>query len=137
MPRNRLLPCIARPLLPAKTGTRIPRVVLIYLQTGERPHKRYSLLGHLGLIPLGHLHLRPLQRHFHSQGPIVLANLLRQWQDLSFLTSGIRIRPFQAEFMIFTPLPRAGAPIWGILRFLVLGPIQTTGSISTVWNSKR
>ena len=53
-----------------------------------------------GLIPLGHLHLRPLQ-HFHSLGltnrfstpqpsdPVVLATLLRSWQNLSFLTSGI------------------------------------------------
>ena len=55
-----------------------------------------------GLIPLGHLHLRPLQ-NFHSLGltnrfstprrsdPVVLATLLRQWQNLSFLTSGIPI----------------------------------------------
>ena len=55
------------------------------------------------LIPLCRLHLRPLQRHFHSLGltnwfstprlsdPVVLATLLRQWQDLSFLTSGIPI----------------------------------------------
>ena len=55
-----------------------------------------------GLIPLGHLHLRPLQ-HFHSLGltnwfstplrsdPVVLATLLRQWQNLLFLTSGIPI----------------------------------------------
>ena len=67
-----------------------------------------------GLIPLGHLYLRPLQRHFHSLGltnrftppsrsdPLVLANQLRQWQDLSFLTSGIPMRPFQVEFAIFT-----------------------------------
>ena len=55
-----------------------------------------------GLIPLGHLHYRPLQ-HFHSLGltncfskprrsdPVVLVTLLRQWQNLSFLTSGIPI----------------------------------------------
>ena len=61
-----------------------------------------SLNWALGLIPLGHLHLRPLQ-HFHSLGltnrfstprrsdPVVLATLLRQWQNLSFLTSGIPI----------------------------------------------
>ena len=66
-----------------------------------------------GLIPLGLLHLRPLQLHFHSLGltnrfsplqhsdPLVLAKLLRQWQDLWFLTSGIPIRPFQGEFSIF------------------------------------
>ena len=79
-----------------------------------------------GLIPLGRLHLRPLQRHFHSLGltnrcapprrsdPVVLATLLRQWQDLSFLTSGIPIRPFQAEFTIFTDASTQGwgAHIW-------------------------
>ena len=66
-----------------------------------------------GLIPLGRLHLRPLQLHFHSLGltnrfsplqhsdPLILAKLLRQWQDLWFLTSGIPIRPFQGEFSIF------------------------------------
>ena len=55
-----------------------------------------------GLIPLGHLHYSPLQ-HFHSLGltnrfstprrsdPLVLATLPRQWQNLSFLTSGIPI----------------------------------------------
>ena len=62
-----------------------------------------SLNWSSGLIPLGRLHLRPLQQHFHSLGltnrfstpqcsdPVVLATLLRQWQDLSFLTSGIPI----------------------------------------------
>ena len=66
------------------------------------------------LNPLGRLHMRPLQRHFHllglknrftslcRSGPLVLATLLRQWLDLSFLTSGIPIRPFQAEFTIST-----------------------------------
>ena len=44
MPRNRLRVRTAHPTLPAKTGTRIPRVVLIYLQTDERRHMRYSLL---------------------------------------------------------------------------------------------
>ena len=42
--------------------------------------------------------------------PLVLATLLRQWQDLSFLTSGIPIRPFQAEFTIFTDVSTQG---WG------------------------
>ena len=71
----------------------------------------YSQVSHLmgslnwasGLIPLGRLYLRPLQRHFHSLGltnrfmlprksdPVVLANLLRQWLDPHFLTSGIPI----------------------------------------------
>ena len=57
--------------------------------------------------------LSPLQRHFHSLrltnrftlpckiDPLVLATLLRQWQGLSFLTSGIPIQPFQVEFTIF------------------------------------
>ena len=85
-----------------------------------------QLMGSLnwapGLIPLGRLHLRPLQRHFLLLGltdrfspkcrsdPLVLATLLRQWQDLSFLTSGIPIRPLQAEFMIFMDTSTQG---WG------------------------
>ena len=71
--------------------------VLNYTQVSQ-------LLGSLnwasGLIPLGRLYLRPLQRHFHSLGltdrftpsrpsdPLVLANLLRRWLDPLFLTSG-------------------------------------------------
>ena len=71
--------------------------VLTYSQVSQ-------LMGSLnwdsGLIPLGRLYLRPLQHHFHSLGltdrftpprrsdPLVLANLLRQWQDPRFLTSG-------------------------------------------------
>ena len=85
-----------------------------------------QLMGSLnwasGLIPLGRLYLRPLQRHFHSLGltdrfkpprrsdPLVLANLLRHWQDLRFLTSGIPIRTFQADFTIFTDASTQG---WG------------------------
>ena len=73
-------------------------------------------------IPLGRLYPRPLQRHFHSLGltdrftpprrsdPLVLANLLRRWQDPCFLTSGIPLRMFQAEFMIFTDASTQG---WG------------------------
>ena len=64
----------------------------------EVSHFLGSLNWASGLIPLGCLHLRPLQRHFHSLGltnlftppcrsdTSVLANLLGQWQDLSFLT---------------------------------------------------
>ena len=90
----------------------------------------YSQVSHLmgslnwasGLIPLGRLYLRPLQRHFHSLGltnrftppgksdPVVLANLLRHWLDPLFLTSGIPIRPFQADYTIFTDASSQG---WG------------------------
>ena len=75
-----------------------------------------------GLITLGCLYLRPLQQHFHSLGltnrftqpcqsdPLVLATLLRQWQELSFLMSGIPIQPFQAEFTILTDVSTQG---WG------------------------
>ena len=88
--------------------------VLNYTQVSQ-------LLGSLnwasGLIPLGHLYLRPLQRHFHSLGltdrftpprrsdPLVLANLVRRWLDPHFLTSGIPIHPFQADFKILRPGP--------------------------------
>ena len=93
-----------------------------------------------------HLHLRQLLRHFPSLGltsrfappcqsdQSVLANLLRPWQDLSFLTSAIP-NPLSRRSS-WTPLCTAGVPIWGIARFQVLRPIQTTNSISTVWNSK-
>ena len=87
--------------------------VLTYSQMSQ-------LMGSLnwasGLIPLGRLYLRPLQRHFHSLGltdrstPLVLANLLWQWQDLRFLTSGIPIRMFQADFVIFMDASMQG---WG------------------------
>ena len=90
----------------------------------------YSQVSHLMgslnwascLIPLGRLYLRPLQRHFHSLGltsrftpprrsdPGVLANLLRHWLDPHFLTSGIPIRPFQADYTIFTDASSQG---WG------------------------
>ena len=90
-----------------------------------------------GLIPLGHLYLRPLQRYFHSLGltdrfmpprrsdPSVLASLLQLWQDLSFLTSGIPIRPFQADFTIITDASTQGwGAHMGIPKFWVhaLGP---------------
>ena len=93
--------------------------VLTYTQVSQ-------LMGSLnwasGLIPLGLLYLRPLQRHFHSLGlterftpphrsdPLVLANLLQHWQDPRFLTSGIPICTFQAEFTIFTDTSTQG---WG------------------------
>ena len=90
----------------------------------------YSLVSQLmgslnwasGLIPLGRLYLRPLQRHFHSLGltdrftsprrsdPLVLASLFRQWQDLRFLISGIPISTFQADLRIFTDASTQG---WG------------------------
>ena len=90
----------------------------------------YSLVSHLmgslnwasGLIPLGRLYLRPLQRNFHALGltsrftpprrsdPVVLANLLRHWLDPLFLTSGNPIRPFQADYTIFTDASSQG---WG------------------------
>ena len=81
-----------------------------------------SLNWALGLIPLDRLYLRPLQRHFYSLGltnrftpprrsdPLVLANLLWHWQDLCYLTSGIPIRMFQADFTIFTDASTQG---WG------------------------
>ena len=91
--------------------------VLTYQQVSQ-------LMGSLNwassLIPLSRLYLRPLQRHFHSLGltdrftplrrsdPLVLANLLRHWQDLHFLTSGIPIRTFQADFRIFTDASTQG-----------------------------
>ena len=94
--------------------------VLTYTQVSQ-------LMGSLnwasGLIPLGRLYLRHLQRHFHlldltdrftplrRSDPLVPANLLRRWQDPRFLTSGIPLRTFQAEFTIFTEAFLQG---WGV-----------------------
>ena len=72
-----------------------------------------------GLIPPGHLHLRPLQ-HFHSLGPtnrfstprrsdpVVLATLLRQWQNLSHQESLSDLSRQSSPFSQ-TPRPRAGS----------------------------
>ena len=91
-----------------------------------------------GLVPLGRLYLRPLQHHFHSLGltnrftpphrsdQSALANLLQQWQDLSFLISGIPIRPFQVDFTIFTDASMQG---WGAH----MGDSQISGTW-TRWN---
>ena len=73
----------------------------------------------------------PLVRH--RSDPLVFANLLRQWQDLSFLTSRIPIRPFQVGLMIFTDASTQG---WGTKmedsQILGFGPIQTASSTSTL-----
>ena len=86
--------------------TSILLLVLTYTQVSQ-------LMGSLNWAP-GRLYLRPLQRYFHLFGltdlftsprrsdPLVLANLLRHWQDPGFLTSGIPIRTFQVDFTIFT-----------------------------------
>ena len=82
---------------------------------------------------LGRLYLRPFQRHFHSLGltdrfmpqrrsdPLVLANLLRRWQDPCFLTSGIPLRTFQAKLTIFTDASTQG---WGAY----MGDSQISGT---------
>ena len=81
-----------------------------------------------GLIPLGHLHFHSLglTNRFSTPRHSDPVTLLRQWQDLSFLTSGIPISPFQAEFTISrTPRPRAGAPTWGFSDCGCMDPFRT------------
>ena len=46
----------------------------------------------------------------YTTTPFSPCTLLGQWQDLSLLTSGIPIRPFQPEFTIFTDASTQG---WG------------------------
>ena len=89
-------------------------------------------LGLRSYLSLGRLYRRPLQRHFHSLGmtnrftplrrsdTLVLANLLRHWQDLRFLTSGIHT--FQADFTIFTEASTQG-----------LGTHMGDSQISGIW----
>ena len=90
-----------------------------------------------GLIPLGCLYLRSLQRPFHSLGltnrftplrrsdPLVLANPLRQWQDLFFLPleSLSDLSRLSSRFLR-TPLPRAGRPYGGFPDFGYLDPFR-------------
>ena len=82
--------------------------VLTYTQVSQ-------LMGSLswasGLIPLG---CRTDQfTPPHRSDSLVLANLLRRWQDPRFLTSGIPLGRFQAEFAIFTDTFMQG---WGAHR---------------------
>ena len=89
-----------------------------------------SLSWASGLIPLGRLYLRPLQHHSlgltdrftppHRVDQIHYG-ILRHWQDLRFLTSGIPIRTFQADFTIFTDASTQG---WGAH----MGDSQTSGT---------
>ena len=69
--------------------------------------------------------------------PLVLTNLLRKWQDLSFLTSGIPILPFQAEFTIFTHASTQGLGAQMVdSQISGFKPVQTTSSTSTVRSSR-
>ena len=90
-----------------------------------------------GLIPLGRLYLRPLQRHFHSLGltdwftpprrsdPLVLANLLLPGRTYVFLPQESLSAPFRrnSRFLLTPPL-RDGALIWGIPDFGYLDPYR-------------
>ena len=68
-----------------------------------------------------------------SSDQSVLGLLHRQWQDLSFLTTGIHIRPFQADITIIKDASTHG---WGAHMgtniFQASGLLQTAGSISVV-----
>ena len=91
------------------------------------PNLLGSLIWASGLIPLDCLYLKPLQRHFHSLGlthwftpprcsdSLVLANLLRQWQDLSChtCTSKIPIQPLQVHDFYGCFYPGGGSGTWG------------------------
>ena len=88
-----------------------------------------------------HFHFFGLTNRFtppHRSDPLVLDNLLRQWQDLSFLTSGISIQPFQGEFKILTDASTQG---WGAQmgnsQISGFGPVPTASSTSTLnWSSR-
>ena len=60
---------------------------------------------------------------------LVLQLLLWQWLDFSFPTTGIPLRHFKTDITIFLP-------IWSVIRFWELCPIQTARSTSTVWSSR-
>ena len=90
-----------------------------------------------GLIPLGLLHLRPLQ-HFHSLGLKTVfqhPGVQTLWSLLPYSGSGRTYRFSHQESLSDlsrrsspfsqTPRPKAGAPTWGILRLRVYGPFRT------------
>ena len=64
----------------------------------------------------------------------VLQPFLWQWQDLSFLITGIPIRPFHADATIIL---YGCFYQGGLLRYQDPGPEQTTSSTPTVWSSSR
>ena len=105
---------------------------LVGLILNRKKSELGSLIWASGLIPLGRLYLRPLQRHFHSLGltdqftpphrsdPLVPANLLRHWQDLRFLIflpQESRSARFRRISRLRMPPRRGGALIWGIPRY--------------------
>ena len=71
--------------------------------------------------------INPSLLTYSGTGRACLSSPLESLSDLSR----------QSTRSLRTPLHRAGAPIWGIPRFRVFGPIQTACSISIVWNSRR
>ena len=83
----------------------------------------------------------PSQQHFHSLGltnwfiplrlsdPLVLVNLLNSSICLYLPLESLSDLSMRSSRFLQMPLPRAGAPIWGIPRFQVLGPVQTTSSL--------
>lgn len=89
-------------------------------------HEAASLQGSLNWaaswIPLGRLHLRPLQQYLRSKGlavrscppqrvdPDRMAEMLAPWRVLDFLTRGIPIQRFRAQCVIHTDASEAG---WG------------------------
>ena len=101
----------------------MPNILPNFLSYTQVSQFMWSLNLALGLIPQGHLHLRPFQRHFGSLGlknrftpprrsdTLVLADLLRQWQDLSFLPQeSLSDLSRQISQFLLTPLPRLGHP---------------------------
>ena len=136
-------PVSRNPFTPGLRGSfpsRVQSHVLSYIQVSQ-------LMGSLnwasGLIPLGRLYLRPLQRYFHSLGltdrftpprgsdPLVLQTFCGTGRTHVFLPQ----ESLSARFLR-TPPRRGGALTWGIHRFWVPGPIQTANSTSIVWSSK-
>ena len=102
-----------------------------------------------GLIPLGRLYLRPLQRHFHSLDLTDRFTPPRRSDPLVTFYGAGRTHVFlpqkslsacfrrSSRFFLRTPPRRGGALTWGIPRFRVPGPIQTASSTSVVWSSRR
>ena len=122
-----------------KRNSLLDRVTSISLRSTVTYKQATSLLGSLNWmanwIPLGHLHLRPIQQYFKRIGLLkygsppkqvdqtLVNKLLHPWKDHNFLSQGVNMRRFRAEYTLYTDASTHG---WGAH----LGDHQVQGT----WN---
>jgi hypothetical protein len=113
---------------PEKRVQKITQSIQHFLNLSSAPAKDWlALIGLLGSVidqvPLGRLHIRPLQIHLHTQWslcknsrnhqveiPQMVKQQLRWWLVPETLHQGVPLIPFQAQATIFTDASTVG---WG------------------------